>query len=62
MKTLFSPLAGLIKITLSAFIMISFLMIGGCKKIELSSISVFVEQIPGSKNHGPNGTWGGYNR
>ncbi len=39
------------------------LFIGGCEKIILpSSIDVFYEQIPGSKNHGPNGTWWGYNQ
>jgi len=62
MKTLFSHLALLTKLTLSAFVVISFLMIGGCEKIEVSSINVFSEQIPGSKNHGPNGTWWGYNQ
>lgn len=62
MKTLFLPFAGPGKFILSAFVLILLLMIGGCEKIELSSISVFVEQIPGSKNHGPNGTWWGYNQ
>lgn len=34
----------------------------GCEKIELSTVKVFYEQIPGSKNHEPNGTWWGYNQ
>ncbi len=34
----------------------------GCNKIEIAPISIFFEQIPGSKNHGPNGTWWGYNQ
>src|SRR3989339_599686 len=41
---------------------LTLLLIGGCEKIEVSSVAVFSEQIPGSKNHGPNGTWWGYNQ
>jgi hypothetical protein len=42
--------------------LLTLLLIGGCEKIEVSSVAVFSEQIPGSKNHGPNGTWWGYNQ
>jgi hypothetical protein len=35
----------------------------GCEKaIPKSSVNVYYEQIPGSKNHSPNGTWWGYNQ
>ena len=34
-----------------------------CKKdIVTAPIDIYYEQIPGSKNHGPNGTWWGYNQ
>ncbi len=39
-----------------------FLSLGCEKSLDLSSIDVFYEEIPGSKNHGPNGTWWGYNQ
>jgi len=70
MKSEFAPLAkqsssfksGLEKISATTFILLALLLIGGCEKIEVSSVAVFSEQIPGSKNHGPNGTWWGYNQ
>jgi len=39
------------------------IQLGGCEKnITTSSINLYYEQIPGSKNHSPNGTWWGYNQ
>ena len=38
-------------------------LLQGCEKsIPASSVNVFYEQIPGSKNHSPNGAWWGYNQ
>lgn len=47
----------------TAFLLIIFYsLIVSCQKIETSSVDLFFEEIPGSKNHGPNGTWWGYNQ
>ncbi len=70
MKNLIAPMTkqssslkqDLAKLPKSVFILITILLFVGCEKIEVSSVSVFSEQIPGSKNHGPNGTWWGYNQ
>lgn len=41
---------------------LSFFLVGCKKDIEESPINFKIEQIPGSKNHSPNGTWWGYNQ
>lgn len=47
----------------SMAIFCSLIHITGCKKgIVDSPVDVYYEQIAGSKNHGPNGTWWGYNQ
>ncbi|MDO9510508.1 MAG: hypothetical protein Q7J34_02005 [Bacteroidales bacterium] len=47
----------------TAFFCFLFFVIASCgKEIETSPINFKVEQIPGSKNHSPNGTWWGYNQ
>jgi len=44
-------------------IILGIVILSCCEKsIATSPISVFSEQIPGSKNHSPNGTWWGYNQ
>ena len=70
MKNLIAPMTkqssslkqDLAKLPKTIFFLITILLFVGCEKIEVSSINVFSEQIPGSKNHGPNGTWWGYNQ
>jgi len=47
----------------ASIVTITFILTVSCEKnIELAPIDVFYEQIPGSKNHSPNGTWWGYNQ
>ncbi len=46
----------------SIVIIFMFLLSNACSKIPTTSVEIFYEKIPGSKNHGPNGTWWGYNQ
>ncbi|MFA5848669.1 MAG: hypothetical protein WC833_02210 [Bacteroidales bacterium] len=44
-------------------VIFSLVQMSGCEKnIATASIDFVSEQIPGSKNHSPNGTWWGYNQ
>jgi len=47
----------------SFYVAFALLLLISCEKSPVaSSLNLFSEQIPGSKNHGPNGTWWGYNQ
>lgn len=53
----------LIKSTWLISVIFIIVLLSGCEKnIATSPINFFSEQIPGSKNNGPNGTWWGYNQ
>ncbi|PKP41745.1 MAG: hypothetical protein CVT93_07090 [Bacteroidetes bacterium HGW-Bacteroidetes-10] len=47
----------------SFYVAFALLLLISCEQSAVvSSVNLFSEQIPGSKNHGPNGTWWGYNQ
>jgi len=51
------------KFTMRSVVIIFLIVLSyGCSKIPTSSMDIFCEQIPGSKNNGPNATWWGDNQ